>query len=338
MSGVAHSMSHLVKAANDFIFNSLAMSTRQTYGSALNSYLNCYTEFGQQAPFPATQQSLVLWLTHCAIRTVRPLAPSTLRTYLSGLCSLHEEMGYRNLLEDKPLVHRCFRGIKKSRGASTFVRRPITTKVLAQIKTKLNESFQCTVYYAAATLATYGLLRMGEFTISGSNKSNAFKLLTLQQLTLMKENGDPIHVSDVSQYGLVTRMSITLRTSKTDPFRKQVTIQIGHSTPVQAMLSYLRIHPLLHDLSSPLFLESVSSRVPLTRDNMIAATRLLLHELGYKENEFHGHSFRKGGATSLFEAGVADSIIQLIGRWTSDCYKLYIVTPLETLLEASRAL
>lgn len=332
-------MSSLVDLANDFIFNCIAPSTRLTYQAALNSYLNCFAAFGEDAPFPATQVSLILWLTHSATRAQRPLAPSTLRTYLSSLVTLHEEMGFRTLLEDKPLVNRCFKGIKRAKGASKLIRRPITTDLLAKVKPLLNESFCCRLYWAAATLATYGLLRMGEFTVSQA-QSNAFKLLTLQQLKLMKEDGThvSIHAFDHDQWASVTHMSLTLRTSKTDPFRKTVTIHIGHAVPVQAMLSYLRLHPRLRDPSSPLFVQSLANHTALTRDIMITVTRVLLRKLGLNDNEFHGHSFRKGGATSLAKAGIADSVIQLVGRWLSDCYKLYIATPLETLLDASRAM
>ena len=337
-------MSQLVDQANHFIFNCLAPSTRLTYQAAFNSYSNCFAAHGEEAPFPATQVSLVLWLTHSATRAQRPLAPSTLRTYLSSICSLHEELGFRNLLEDKPLVNRCWKGIKRFAGASKMVRRPITTDILAQIKSLLNDTFASSLFFAAVSLATYGLLRMGEFTTHAatSKNSNPFKLLTLQQIKLMTENGNEIDIQSPHLFDQVTNMSITLRTSKTDPFRKTVTIRIGHAVPVQAMLTYLRVHPVLNssqpNLNSPLFVQSQTNHQPMTRDIVIKVTRHLLARLGFDEKEFFGHSFRKGGATSLSKAGVAESVIQLVGRWTSDCYKLYIVTPIETLLGASRAM
>lgn len=337
-------MSQLVDQANHFIFNCLAPSTRLTYQAAFNSYSNCFAAHGEEAPFPATQVSLVLWLTHSATRSNRALAPSTLRTYLSSLSSLHEELGFRNLLEDKPLVNRCWKGIKRFAGASKMIRRPITTDILARMKSLLNDSFASVAFFAAASLATYGLLRMGEFTThtTSAKNSNPFKLLTLQQLKLMKEDGSEISILSPLLFHQVTNMSILLRTSKTDPFRKTVTVRIGHAVPVQAMLTYLRVHPVLvqaqPNLNAPLFVSSLSSLQPLTRDIVIKVTRHLLSGLGLDEKEFFGHSFRKGGATSLSKAGVAESVIQLVGRWTSDCYKLYIVTPIETLLDASRAM
>ena len=155
---------------------------------------------------------------------------------------------------------------------------------------------------------------------------------------LIKEDGSQVSMSTPEQWISVTHMPLTLRTSKTDPFRKTVTIHIGNAVPVQAMLSYLRLHPCLRDPSAPLFVQSLTNHNALTRDIMITITRLLLRKLGLNDNEYHGHSFRKGGATSLAKAGIADSVIQLVGRWLSDCYKLYVVTPLETLLDASRAM
>ena len=339
-------MQHLVESANNFIFNALAPSTRMTHQAAINSYLDAFDTFGETAPVPATQTSLILWLTHSATRTIRPLAPSTLRTYLSSLTSVHQELGFYNLMEDKPLVNRCFKGIKRFKGdSSKLLRRPITTDILVKVKSILSDNFHCKLYFAAATLATYGLLRMGEFTVQanhlssgGGMKVNAFKVLTLQQIKLFRADSTVVNLHHTNQYDSVSYMSITLRISKTDPFRKTVTIHVGNQVPVQAMLRYLKVHPLLQSTSAPLFVQSQLVHLPLTRDIMIEVTRKLLKLLGYDDTQFHGHSFRKGGATSLAKAGVSDSVIQLVGRWASECYKLYIVTPMETLLEASRSM
>jgi hypothetical protein len=335
-------MSPLVDKANAFILNCIATSTRSTYRAAMNSYLDCFAAHGTEAPFPATQTSLCLWLAHSATRTKpKSLQPSTMRTYLSGLCSLHEEMGYSHLLDDKPLVGRCFKGIKKTLGGGPGkrVRRPITTDILAQIKAHLQPSFASTLFFAAATLATYGLLRMGEFTVNERpDSAAAFKLLTLAQLQLMAEDGTVVPMTSPDQWDRVTNMSLVLRVSKTDPFRQTVTIHIGHRVPVQAMLQYLRIHPCLATPASPLFVLSATCHSPLTREAMIQGTRAVLKHCGYDESQFSGHSFRKGGATSLFKAGVAESVIQLLGRWLSDAYKLYVVTPLKVLLQANRSM
>jgi hypothetical protein len=51
-------------------------------------------------------------------------------------------------------------------------------------------------------------------------------------------------------------------------------------------------------LTSPLFLDSEFGNSPMSRDHFISWLRQLLLRLGYNDNQFSGHSFRIGAATS----------------------------------------
>jgi hypothetical protein len=333
-------MSQLVTKANYYISRAIAESTRKAHTVALKSYASAFSAHGASAPFPATQTSLCAWMTHSADREVQPLKPSTLRTYLSYISSAHQEWGYADLLADKPLVFRCWKGIRKTKGEKKMLRRPITTDILQRIRTKLfSDTFEFKMFFSAASLATYGLLRMGEFTVN-KQQTNPFRLLSLSQVKLFDARHNPIPVSSFSLFSSVTYLSLTLLVSKTDPFRESVTVHVGHRVPVQAMLDYLRVHPAVpsENFSAPLFVCEPTQLPlqPLDRETMITSTRRVLFLLNLPSDEYHGHSFRKGGATSLATAGVADSVIQMLGRWRSDCYKLYIATALDTLLAASR--
>ena len=79
-------------------------------------------------------------------------------------------------------------------------------------------------------------------------------------------------------------------------------------------------------LTSPLFLDSEFGNSLMSRDHFISWLRQLLLRLGYNDNQFSGHSFRIGAATSAAASGVEDHIIQTLGRWSSDCYIRYIHT------------
>ena len=50
----------------------------------------------------------------------------------------------------------------------------------------------------------------------------------------------------------------------------------------------------------------------------------LLRSIQHDPTAYSSHSFRKGGAVSLQQQGVEDSIIRRTGRWRSDAFHLYV--------------
>jgi integrase len=76
-------------------------------------------------------------------------------------------------------------------------------------------------------------------------------------------------------------------------------------------------------LDSPLF--AMEDGTPLTRKALTKALRTALIAARVPSAELYkGHSFRRGGATSLARVGVPDSVIKTIGRWKSQAYQLYV--------------
>ena len=53
---------------------------------------------------------------------------------------------------------------------------------------------------------------------------------------------------------------------------------------------------------------------------------------------YGAHSLRIGGATAALAAGVAPSLIRLLGRWSSDIYEIYTRMSLQAALQVGRAL
>ena len=66
--------------------------------------------------------------------------------------------------------------------------------------------------------------------------------------------------------------------------------------------------------------------------------RETLKATGLPEQSFAGHSFRDGAATAPASAGIEDSVIRNLGRWSSSVYLVYIWTPREQLASFTRAL
>ena len=87
--------------------------------------------------------------------------------------------------------------------------------------------------------------------------------------------------------------------------------------------------------ASPLF--RFSYGVPLSRPHVTDWLRSILAAAGVQDN-YSSHSFRIGAATSASAAGIPDSFIRTLGRWSSDAYLVYIRTAQETLRSAASRL
>ena len=128
-------------------------------------------------------------------------------------------------------------------------------------------------------------------------------------------------------------LELTLPSSKTDPFRNGVTLSItsalDNACPVSSLRNLFERFPL--DPSLPLF----NPGKPFTRKLVTDILRTILRGLGYSGN-YSSHSFRRGAATSARDTGFSDDEIQLLGRWNSDSYRLYIITHPARILSASR--
>ena len=59
---------------------------------------------------------------------------------------------------------------------------------------------------------------------------------------------------------------------------------------------------------------------------------------GIEDSRFNGHSFRIGAAITAAQQGLEDSLIQTLGRWRSDAYKIYIKLPRSQLASVSKTL
>ena len=69
----------------------------------------------------------------------------------------------------------------------------------------------------------------------------------------------------------------------------------------------------------------------LTRRTVSHLLRDSSRTAGLPHRSLKGHSFRIGVASVAAAAGLPDWLIKVLGRWSSDCYQLYIRAPQSTL-------
>ena len=134
-----------------------------------------------------------------------------------------------------------------------------------------------------------------------------------------------------------TMLRVHLKVSKCDQFGQGVDVFIGRTEdelcPVVAVLNYIvqrgeQPEPFFH----------FGDRTPLTKARFTTKVRDALAAVGVECTSYSGHSFRIGAATTAAMAGVADLVIQSLGRWSSTAFLGYIHTSREQLAGVARVL
>jgi hypothetical protein len=225
-----------------------------------------------------------------------------------------------------------YRGIKAIYGTPRNPKLPITLSILQDLARASGDLslLDNAVFDAAIKLAWAGFLRCGEFTVPNGSKFNSTIHLSHSSIQFMPSFDQPSH------------MRLSLPSSKTDPFRTGVTILITRAPPdaaltcpILAMQRYIRQWPEPDPLA-PLFRDITGKA--LSRAPFISLLKSRLASLNLDQSLYSGHSFRRGAATSAATVGYNDYEIQLLGRWRSDAYKLYIDTPPDRTLQLSSRL
>jgi hypothetical protein len=204
--------------------------------------------------------------------------PKTIKAYLTHVRSMHTDMDLPFTACESPIVQRLIRGIKRYHGEKDRKpKQPITLAVLLALLRHLEPG---TPAHAACCLAYAALLRCGKFTSRGSSAFNPAIHLPRTSVQFIPSFEHPTHII------------LTLPTSKTDPFRKGVSITVAAapgkpSCAVNALKCLFQALPRHGE--APLF-EGDDGKV-LGRGSFLAAIRKALISAGYDPSVFSGHSF-----------------------------------------------
>ena len=207
------------------------------------------------------------------------------------------------------------KGIKKE---SVFtvpsrIRRPITIEIMKGIKEVLLRKpyeYHSIMMWAACCMGFFGFLRSSKFTTPSQTGYDPEVHLSVLNVAVDNKVRPQL-------------LQVTIKQSKTDPFRQGVSLFLGKTglpiCPVEGILPYLVIRG---NQPGPLFIMKDGRK--LTRQLFSSSLDTILKELHLKNGLYNTHSFRIGAATSAKEAGISDSHIMTLGRWQSSAYRSYI--------------
>ena len=169
-----------------------------------------------------------------------------------------------------------------------------------------------------------GFLRAGEMTVPSDHAYDPGVHLNFDDIAIDSKINPSI-------------MRVTIKASKTDPFRQGIKIFVGRTHTdlclIEAMLAYLAVQG---GIQGPLF--AFADGWFLTRDRLVHHVRDALSTAGVDCTAYAGHSFRIGAATTAARRGIQDATIKMLGRWESSAYLLYIKTPRDQLSAVSSIL
>ena len=174
------------------------------------------------------------------------------------------------------------------------------------------------IIWAAFNLAFFAFLRGSEYTYSGVRKF-------LQQFDLSTECIS-FHHSLARSYCI----TVYLKSSKTNIAREGQSLTIAHTlSPLYAVAAMQEYFLSARPQHGPLFY--FKSCRYLTRGIVSDLLRDSARVAGLPYQCLKGHSFRIAAASVAAAACLPDWLIKVLGRWSSDCYQLYIRTPQSTL-------
>jgi len=315
-----------------YLWRGLAPSTRRNYDTPRSRFsLFCSLANYQHSKggcFPAE----TTWLIEGLCSLAGTVKVKTLKLYLTGIKSYQLDLGIDCTAFSDARLERTIQGIKRdhyepARQTRTPLTRPKLLCILSYLRSR---DYDCITLRAAFTLAFASFLRVGEFTYREADTD----LGTLFHKWFITKAS--IKISDDSAY-----MELTLPASKTDPFRKGIKLTMAatqdEGCPVEAMkrLQGIDTH---RPPTAPLFCvgQHTSNQSPFSREYVVSKLQHLARMAGLPPGTWNGHSFRRRAATSAAHAGMSEAEIQILGRWKSDAYKLYIEYPRKERIALSR--
>jgi len=296
---------------------SLAEATRKSYATGIAKYAEFCNQAGlnlEQA-LPAAEPTLCAFVAWASLT----LAPDTVGSYLSAIRSLHVDLGLGDPTADRLVLKRTMTGMRKLHARPVTQKLPLTVGLLDTFKSHLDlHSHDDRVLWAALCLGVHALLRTAEL------------------VPRAKTDQIPIRNADVTLDGDCLRLAIPF--SKNDPMGRGTVLRLfatnGPACPIKAVHSLITNSPFTRAQNASLF--QLASGAPLTRTPLVSTIKSLVAKAGLDPAAFAGHSMRRGGATSFAIAGVPDTVIRNMGRWSSFTYQSYVETTDSVLRDAMR--
>ena len=296
----------------------LDVQLSKNHAFAKGTYSNLHTQFRtyfafcvyfRRKPLPASSETICAYVQFLS----RAIKPPSVRNYLSGVKTLHTLLGHNFDFSEDFHLQLVLRGISRLNPHVPRRAPPVTPHILTKVYQHMDrDSSLHRAVWACCLVLFYTMSRLGSVLPASSKLHDTRGFLTRDRINFCRE-------------GLL----VTFLHTKTIQFgRRRLHIPLltlnSNLCPVQAFARFLSILPTCDHIPAFVFAEDGEIKW-LTKDIFVRAFRSMASIAGiHNPSLFTGHSFRRGGATWAFRAGVPGELIQICGDWASEAYKHYL--------------
>ena len=295
--------------------NLVSQSFRFAKGTAQNMlsgirtwfYFCVYFQFNTK---PATKDSLVPFLQLMSLTVTY----EHMKHLLSAIKFYHEAVGEQYPDHDFD-VNNTLHGLKRELSHTVFQALPITPAIMRKIFAGLDMSKPKDLALWCSYLITFFCLFRKSNSVPKSSKQMDMKR-TLQRRHIrvdLAANIVYVHVT----------FSKTIHFGQRDLIIPIPGNQDEALDPVRHLHAFFTKCPCAPE--SPAFTYSTGKCITaITYSGFTTSLKQLLKKAGLNPSLYSGHSFRRGGATLLYNLGASILQIQASGDWSSQCFVRYL--------------
>ena len=303
----------LDKAVCEAQGNAFASGTSKNFKSQWNTYF-AFCNYYNLQPLPCSGHNMCRYIT---LLSHSLHSYQSVKNYVHGVRTLHKAYSLDCSFLDSFNVKLVLLSAKKRLGCTPLTKLPITPSILLKVKSLMNLNVPLySVLWCAFLIAFFAFLRKSNL-VPPSN-SGFDPAMHLARNSILR-----------TDYGLL----ITFHKSKTVQCRERtITIPVTAipGSPLDPVAAFDHMCQLIPAPSpTPAFsYPTASGLTSLTHTTLTSHMRKLLQSAGLNPLSYAGHSFRRGGCTTAFMAGVPTELIQAHGDWHSSAYLCYLTHPL----------
>ena len=304
----------------------IRFTTSQQYKSGNNHYLKFCQKYGIYM-YPITELKLLYYISDA----LTMIQSNSVKSYITAIKHHAKINGFAVDTSQMQIYNKCYESLNHVFGANdTKCRKPFTFEMIIKAYKLYNmRKYNELVYYTSLVCGMIALMRPSEFAAAHSKVSvhkqeqTSYKALFMRNVKMHRKKD-----------GTVDYYTVTCMNVKTDKTYKNVTMVWSTGewplSPAQLITRVLQWRLRLSKKNPKLKMTPTSPLFMLEEGTIMTYKKLkdryseMIIKMKLDPLHYPLYSLKDGATTSYARRGVETKTVQMLGRWKSDAYQLYI--------------